>query len=138
VIPINAPTAYCVQRERGLIATNGKATDKFNFGTVYERSCTSGGSISGATKEVKLTAKGAYSISFSPKIVFGEPGPCVYALSKVTGTFKPGEAVASFPSGIGKLQKKASSPSCPVKEAMEADSEVFDENDFQLFTELRG
>jgi hypothetical protein len=137
VVPINVQLALCERRERGLIVTNEKGSDKLNFGTIYEQSCSSGGSMSGATKEVKLSAKGTYSAKFSPKLVFGEPGPCVYTISKMSGPFKTGEPIKGFISGTGKLNKKASSPSCAEKEAIEAIAELFDENDFQLSTELR-
>jgi hypothetical protein len=138
LIPINVQAAGCKRRERGLVATNGKGSDKLTFGSTFEQSCSPGGSLSGATKEVKLSAKGAYSAKFSPKLVFGEPGPCVYTISKMAGTFKPGEAAATFVFGTGKLDKKASSPSCAAKEAFEAISELSDETDEELFTELRG
>jgi hypothetical protein len=139
VLPITVESAICTRRERGSVVTNEKSSDKLGFGLTYEQSCTAGGSLSGGTKEVKVSAKGVWTDKFSPKLVFGEPGPCVYTISKLSTTaFKPGEAASTFVDGTGKLNRKESSPSCALKESFEAVDELFDENDFLLGTELRG
>ncbi len=138
VLPINNVGAVCGRRERGLLASNEKGSDKLEFSLSYEQSCTTGGSLSGDAKLVKLSAKGTWGDKFSPKLVFGEPGPCVYTISKLSSTFfKPGEPASSFVFGTGKLNKRESSPSCAPGEAFEAVDELLDENDDVLGTELR-
>lgn len=138
LLPINNAGAVCSRRERGVVLTNEKGGDKLQFSSTYEPSCSTGGSLSGSAKLVKVSANGTWSDKFSPKLVFGEPGPCVYTISKLSTTFfKPGEPTSTVVFGTGKLNKKESSPSCAPGESFEAVDEVFDENDFLLGTELR-
>jgi hypothetical protein len=138
VIPINNALGECKRSERGSITANGKTSDKLAFSSIYEQSCTKETAISGAVKEIKATAKGAISVKFSPKLELTIPGPCVWATSKASGTFTPGGELSTVLFWTGKLNKKASLPTCPKKEAMEALFALGDESDFQLFTELRG
>lgn len=138
VIPITDQAGGCKRSERGTISNNGKSSDKFALGTTYEQSCTSETGLSGASKEVKATAKGAISAKFSPKLELTVPGPCVWTMSKASGTFTPGGELSTTLFGTGKLNKKASLPACAKKEGLEALFSLGDENDFQLYTELRG
>lgn len=128
----------CERLEDGSLVSNDKATDKLSFGTVTSETCSSEAALSGVTKEVKLSAKGTYSIKFASKLVFRLPGPCVYDLSKMGGTFSTGRSLEQGVSGTGKLFKKGSSPACPAAETFEGTSLLIGEGDESLETELRG
>jgi hypothetical protein len=130
--------APCERLESGTLLGNDKSTDKLAFGTVTRETCTSEAALGGVTKEAKLTAKGAYSLKFASKLVYRLPGPCVYDLSKMGGTFRTGGFLEQGVAGTGKLYKKGSSPSCPREEAFEGTSVFLGEGDEYLIAELRG
>jgi len=128
--------AECERFEQGTDTTNGKATDKFAFGTVTSQTCTTESSLGGVTKEVKVSAKGAISLKSTTKLIFLIPGPCVYDLSKMTGTFTPGGRAHADMTGMGKLNKKASSIHCGVAEEFLAFTALLDESFNLLDDEL--
>ena len=130
--------AECERFEQGTDTTNGRGTDKFAFGTVTEQTCTTESSLGGVTKEVKVSAKGTISLKSTTKLIFHIPGPCVYDLSKLTGTFTPGGRADAEMTGVGKLNKKASSIHCGVAEEFLAFAALLDESFNLLNDELTG
>jgi hypothetical protein len=130
---VNA-AAECERFEQGTDTTNGKGTDKFAFGTVTQQACSTESSLGGVTKEVKVSAKGTITLKSTTKLIFRIPGPCVYDLSKLTGTFTPGGRAHADMAGVGKLNKKASSIHCGVAEEFLAFTALLDE-DFNLLND---
>jgi hypothetical protein len=131
--------SHCERIEQGTLTSNDKPSDKLAFGTVTGETCSSEAVMSGVTKEVKLSTNGTYLVKAAGKLVYRVPGPCVYDLSKMSGTFTPGDALEQSITGTGKLYEKSSSPSCPPAEKFEGESALigFQSEEF-LVAELRG
>jgi hypothetical protein len=130
----------CTRLERGTIETNGKSGDRFSFGEVVQLSCSEGASLSNVNREVKLNSIGDWGEKFVGKLVFRGPGPCIYGIGFLNSpSWIPG-GPASFGRlhGIGRLNRKASSPSCKHTEYFVGNVELRDMTETELFTELRG
>lgn len=137
VVP-RAWLGQCEQWERGLLDSNGKASDRIGFGTVYERSCTSGDELGGVLQEAKLTAKGAFTAKASGKLVFtAGPEPCVYETSKAAGSIQlPSGPARSVLLATAKLNRSASASCANKSLTLEITYELFDEGDEPLGEEL--
>jgi hypothetical protein len=118
--------AYCERIETGTVVSADKPTDKFALGTVTSQSCSSEASLGGVSKEVKISAKGlAWTVKAPSKLVFRLPGPCVYDLSMLAGTFEPGAGAEAGVATTAKLYKKSSSIHCPAGETFEGESRLY-------------
>ena len=97
------------------LATNIAETDKLNNSTHTGDGCNGAGyGVSGAIKEVKLSAKGTQKFSLSPKVALTVPGPCVYEFSSFTGSFALPFSFDAFSEIVatGKLNKIMSLSGC--------------------------
>ncbi len=113
----------CLQESPGKLLSNGKPTDKLEFGAPVESECLEAGyGQVGALKRITLKATGAATLSFSPKLEISEPGPCVYGFSRFTGTFPATIEVDIEGTGVGKLKRHGAGPSCEATRTVAFDA----------------
>lgn len=98
------------------LVSNVAETDRLNIATQTGRGCQGAGyGMSGAIKEVRLSAKGFQKFALSPKVAWTVPGPCVYEFASFTGFFGFPYTFDAFSeiTATGKLNKIMSLSGCP-------------------------
>ena len=103
----------CLQAAEGTVLTNDRRTDSLTLGPPVESECLEEGfAVSGSIRSVKLSSAGVATLKAGPKLTIAEPGPCVYAFSKLTGAFPAAIEVEIEGSATGKLVRRSSAPGC--------------------------
>ncbi len=98
------------------LATNSAGTDRVKNPTSTSVECFGSATVSGAIKEVKLSAKGVQKFKMSPKLALTVPGPCVYEFASFSGSFTVPfkEYPFSEITATGKVNKKLSAGGCTL------------------------
>jgi hypothetical protein len=120
----------CTDYSSGKVSSNGRPKDTLSFSTFDGAECETGWSSSGELKLVELTSTGIGVLKFGPKLAIRNTDPCVWEVTKLTGTLPPeenGEAII-FAKASAKLNKKASIPFCSKTITVEVEAFEFDES----------
>jgi hypothetical protein len=107
----------CILREEGTLVANDKGIVKIPVEQTLSRECLAGYSLRGSVGTVTLEWTGLAKLR-KVHLVFEEPGPCVYAINKVSAIIEiPG--IFAMPATVyGWLNREASNVNCPNLKAL--------------------
>ncbi len=108
----------CLKIRKGTLTANGKPTDLEKFTGVEEGACSSGTSVSGTIKQLKLAnvdGTGTMTFALAVEITKGE---CVYDLKSLEGSFTLPGRTATPVTGVAK-RDRSSAKTCATVLAVE-------------------
>ena len=124
----------CELEAEGEVASTGKPTDTVTLKTPLRDECGLFYSISGSIGAESLSTAGKAVFKARPRIVFSEFGSCVYEYTKFEGSFKPQTITYVTATGVGRLNRAASSGLCEKTRAVEIGVEIYDRSSDYYFT----